>query len=141
MSYATQTDMTERFGAVELAQLTDHVNAAVIDAAVVTRALDDAQAEADAYLAQRYQLPLASVPPVLVRMVCDMARYRLYDDATTEAVRVRYNDAVALLRRMAAGDVQLPAATVLPAPANGAAVAVLARTPAKLFSANALAGY
>ena len=141
MSYATQSDMTERFGAVELAQLSDRVNGTVIDVAVVARALADADAEIDAYLARRYQLPLASTPPVLVRMACDIARYRLYDEAVTEAVRVRYNDAVALLKRMASGEVELPAATVLPAPATGSANAVLVRTGARQFGLADLSNY
>lgn len=107
MSYATLTDMLERFGAQELAQRTDRVDGAVVDAVVLGRALADAQAEIDAYLASRYTLPLSSTPPVVNRLACEIARYRLFDDGVPETVRVRYQDAVSLLKRLASGEVLL----------------------------------
>lgn len=107
MTYATQPDLIDRFGELELAQLTDRANGAVIDTVVLGRALADADAEIDSYLATRYTLPLASTPLVVTRLACDMTRYRLYDAAMPETVRVRYQDAVSLLKRLANGDVQL----------------------------------
>ena len=87
MPYATQSDLEERFGPQELAQLTDRVDGLMPDPAVIARALADAEAEIDGYLAARYTVPLSAVPAVLVRLTCDIARYRLYDDRVTEAVR------------------------------------------------------
>ena len=60
MSYAAQSDLTDRFSAAELAQLTDRVNGTVIDTTVLGRALSDADAEIDSYLATRYALPTSS---------------------------------------------------------------------------------
>ena len=141
MTYATQADLTDRFGAVELAQLTDRTKGVVIDATVLGRALADADAEIDSYLATRYSLPLESTPVVLVRMAADMARYRLYDDRVTEAVRQRYGDAVSLLKRMATGEVQLAGSTVLAAATTGAGNAVAVLAPDRVFSATALQSY
>ena len=141
MTYATQQDLIDRFGAVEIAQLSDRTNGTVIDAVVVGRALADADAEIDAYLATRYQLPLVSVPPVLARVAADVARYRLYDERPTETVRTHYQDAVTLLKGMSSGAVQLPAATPLPATTNGGGNAVFSRTSQKRFSGSALADY
>lgn len=107
MTYATQADLVARFGDAELAQRTDRENGTVIDAVVLERALADADAEINSYLAKRYTLPLASTPVVLTRLACDMARYRLFDDGTPDTVRQRYEDAVSLLKRMASGDVTL----------------------------------
>lgn len=107
MTYATQTDLVDRFGELELAQLTDRATGAVVDTVVLGRALADADAEIDSYLATRYTLPLASTPVVLTRLACDMTRYRLYDDGMPDTVRQRYEDAVSLLKRMAKGDVLL----------------------------------
>lgn len=107
MTYATQADLVDRFGEPELAQRTDRTNGAVIDTVVLGRALADADAEIDSYLATRYTLPLASTPVVITRLACDMTRYRLYDDGVSETVRVRYQDAVSLLKRLASGEVQL----------------------------------
>lgn len=140
MTYATQTDMTERFGSEELAQRTNRVDGLTIDTTVLARALSDADAELDGYLASRYTLPLPSTPVVLVRMACDVARYRLYDDGVPETVRVRYQDAVSLLKRMASGEVQL--AGIAPvAVVGGAGNAVATRTPARVFGATQLVGY
>lgn len=140
MTYATEADLSDRFGAVELAQLTDRDAGLVIDTAVLGRALADADAEIDSYLAARYALPLATTPTVLVRLAADMARYRLYDDRVTEAVRNRYQDAVSLLKRLASGEVRLDGAATPPEAASGA-VAVTARSPARVFGATQLESY
>lgn len=107
MTYATQADLADRFGEPELAQRTDRTNGTVIDTVVLGRAQADADAEIDSYLATRYTLPLASTPVVITRLACDITRYRLYDDGVSETVRVRYQDAVSLLKRLASGEVQL----------------------------------
>lgn len=140
MTYATQVDLVDRFGTVELAQRTNRVDGLTIDAVVLGRALGDADAEIDGYLATRYSLPLASTPVVLVRMACDLARYRLYDDGVPDTVRQRYEDAVSLLKRMASGDVQLAGVTSVPA-AGGSGNAVAARAPVRVFGASNLASY
>jgi len=140
MSYASQADMTERFGATELAQRTDRTNGTVIDVAVLTRALADADAEIDVYLASRYTLPLESTPTSINRLACEIARYRLFDDGVPETVRVRYQDAVSLLKRMASGEVQLAGITALPT-SGGSGNAVATRTDAKQFDAAGLSGY
>ena len=139
MTYATQADLETRFGSDELAQITDRINGSVIDASVVARAIADAEAEIDGYLAARYQLPLASVPAVLGRLTCDMARYYLYADRFTESVRKRYEDAVRLLKAMASGDVKLDAAVVL-AP-SVSSVSVSSRAPERIFGADGLSAY
>lgn len=111
MTYATQTDLVDRFGEAEIAQRTNRVDGLNIDTVVLGRALGDADAEIDSYLAARYTLPLASTPVVLNRLACDIARYRLYDDGTPDTVRQRYEDAVSLLKRFSSGDVLLSGMT------------------------------
>lgn len=140
MPYASQADLETRFGSVELAQLSDRTNGSVIDAAVVARALGDADAEIDAYLAARYQLPLASTPPVLVRMACDIALFRLYSpDPAPEHVRTGYEDAVRDLKRCADGSLVIDGATALNKSPSG--IGVTSRSPERVFNADSLAGY
>ena len=141
MTYATQSDLTDRFGAVELAQLTDRVNGAVIDVTALGRAQTDADAEIDSYLATRYLLPLVSTPVVLVRLAADITRYRLCADSVPATVLQRYQDAVSLLKRMASGEVQLAGSTVLAVATTGSGNAVHTRTPARVFSADVLGTY
>lgn len=143
MAYTTQQDLIDRFGAVELAQLTDEVDGQVIDPVVVAKAIADADAEIDSYLGVRYALPLSvsPIPPVLERIASDIARYYLFDDRVTEAVRVRYQSAVALLKSFSAGTVTLGGAAVpAPSPSSGAQLVRL-RTRARVFSQEMLDDY
>lgn len=116
MSYATAADLALRFGEAELAQLADPLHTGEPDAAVLALALADADAEIDGYLAARYQLPLPSVPAVLVRVACDVARYRLWADRASDEVRRRYEDASKLLTNLSKGVVALGLAEADPAP-------------------------
>lgn len=138
MSYATQADLETRFGSEELAQRTDRINGSVIDATVVARALADADAEIDAYLAVRYQLPLASVPAWLGRVACDISRYRLCD-VPPEEVRTRYEDAVRDLKRAADGSLVVDGASALAKSPSG--IGVASRAPDRVFGADVLSGY
>ncbi len=140
MTYATQADLVERFGAQELAQRTNRVDGQSIDTVVLERAIADAAAEINGYLATRYTLPLASTPAVLVRLCADLARYQLCGDKVPESVRQRYTDAVSLLKRLATGEVQLAGVQAVPA-AGGAGNAVAVRSPARQFGPGQLQSY
>jgi len=107
MAYATQDDMTGRFGQPEIAQITDHEKGTSIDEAVLDAALDDATSEMDGYLATRHTLPLESPPEILVRICCDIARYFLYQDQPTDTVQSRYDNAIRFLRDVSMGRVSL----------------------------------
>lgn len=129
MPYATQADLETRFGSKELAKLTDRTAGSVIDAAVVDRALVDAAAEIDGYLAVRYQLPLASVPVALAQPACDIARYNLWGERATEPIKQRYEAAVSRLKDIAGGRFKLESAAPLveAAGSNEAIVSVPSR--------------
>lgn len=109
MTYATQTDMTARFGEPEVIALTDRANLGTIDATVLTGALAEAAAEIDPYLAPRHKLPLASVPKIVTGFACDIARYRLCGSGVTltDDIRDRYKDAVRFFEKVADGKIGL----------------------------------
>ncbi|MDR2186863.1 MAG: DUF1320 domain-containing protein [Azonexus sp.] len=115
--YATANDMMERFGEAEVVQLTDRASSDVAH-----QALADATAEIDIYLSNRYRLPLDPIAPVIRRVACDIARYRLYDNAAPEEVRRRYEDAIRLLKALADGTASLGLPGVVEP--NGEAVVV-----------------
>ena len=130
MTYATQQNLIDRFGEEELIQLTDRSNLGVIDATVVNRALGDADAQINGYLAVRHTLPLvAPFPAVLERLACDIARYALHENAVTEIVETRYRDAIALLKDVSKGTAKLDenGAAALPTSNNG--VQISSTTP------------
>lgn len=107
MTYATQDDMIDRFGMPEILQRTDRNRTGAIDAAVLNRALADADARIDGYLSGRYQVPLTVVPHLIVGIACDLARYALYDDIVTDGVKKRNDDAIKLLESISKGIVGL----------------------------------
>ena len=93
----TQADLVERFGAEEIARLSDHDEYRTINAAVVAKAIADAEAEVNSYLAP-VGLVGITPPKALVLKACDIARYYLHEDGATEIVRERYRKAFRLLK-------------------------------------------
>lgn len=135
MAYAAYTDFIARFGAPELTQLTGSAT----DSSQLDQALADAGEEIDSYLSMRYQLPLANVPPVLVRVCCDITRYRLWDQGASTEVANRYAAAVKFLQAVAAGTVQLG---LTPPPAGGSEEPLpLYASNGPTFDPNTLADY
>ena len=124
MNYATVQDMIDRFGEPEMIQLTDPEIVAV-QAAKAQRALDDAQAFADAFVGRAYRLPLPGCakpapvpgdvhavvyvpPPQLTRVACDVARYYLYTALAPEhEVYLRFKAAERELQAIADGNAVL----------------------------------
>ncbi len=107
MPYCTRQNLIDRYGETEILQLTDRDNIGIIDDQVVTQAIDDASAEIDGYLAGRYQLPLATVPSVLEHLACNIARYHLWADGASDAVKQRRDEAVKFLDSLSKGHVTL----------------------------------
>lgn len=109
MSYATKQAMIDLFSERELAELTDDIAHAVIDDAVLGRAIGFADDLVDSKLRERYSVPLESPPAVIVDYACDIARHRLYGDAVPELVEARFRAAMAWLNDIALGRAGLPA--------------------------------
>lgn len=124
--YCSQADLVERFGAVELAQLTDETAGANADAAEVTKACDEATSIIDAYLATRYTTPLAVIPPMVRKWAVDIARRILWKDrALPESTVARnYDGALAQLKDVARGIAALPDTTGTMAATNDGAISV-----------------
>jgi phage gp36-like protein len=93
--YATKKDLVARFGENVLS-LALMFPADVPDP--LETALQDACEEVDGYLAVRYPLPLPNVPNNLKRIVCEIARYKLYFEEAPEATEVRYRMAIDFLK-------------------------------------------
>lgn len=122
MSYATHQNMIDRFGVDEVVQLTDRANTGALDAQVLDQALSDADDTINGYLSGRYTLPFASVPKVLTRLACDIARYLLYRDQASDRVKDGFDAAIAFLKSVAAGTVQLGLDAANAVPSVGAPV-------------------
>lgn len=126
MPYTTQAELEDRYGAELLRQLTDRgaVATGVIDADVIDRAIDDADARIDAAVKVRYVLPLSPVPAIIGEISRRIAIYTLHVYEPSEKIVRDYRDALADLDRIAKGTLQLDAEGVVPATtgASGARV-------------------
>lgn len=111
MAYATQQDMTDRYGEPRIVQLTDREDppANVIDATLLQRRLDDASAIIDGYLIGRYALPLSVAPAILKVHCCSLTMYALLGETVEKdsAPAVDRRDAIAYLEKVARGDIAL----------------------------------
>jgi phage gp36-like protein len=105
--YCTKQDLIDRFGEVELINVTDRNDSSVIDEAVLGQAIADACAEMNGYIGSRYALPLVTMPETLKPLSCDIARYKLYDEQVTEQITKRYEAAITFLFSVSKGQISL----------------------------------
>lgn len=110
MNYATAEDFVLRVGEVQAIELTDRDLQGDINEQVLDMALSDSSSQIDGYLAARYALPLATVPQNLVRLCCDLARFRLASMsqvAITDEIIARYKLSLKELEDISAGKISL----------------------------------
>lgn len=105
--YVTVTRFVQVVGIDKVVRATDLDGSGRIDRGLIIAALTYAQAVADANLASRYRLPLATVPPLVEMAVCDIAHARLYPDGAPEGVADQAKAATRNLERISAGQMQL----------------------------------
>jgi phage gp36-like protein len=107
--YANQSDIVALYGANALV-VADRDGNGVADEAAVTRALASASDEINSYLAVRYTVPVpAPAPQILIQLCVDIGVYRLAlsADVLSAEHRQRYEDALAMLKRLAKGEAAL----------------------------------
>lgn len=126
MAYITTTQLSQRLGATVYARLTDRVTGSAADSAVAQQIVDEAEAEADSYLAQRYATPvdLAARPElenILEARVLDVAEYLAWKSSpfvagVPQRVQALYQATLRWFEALAAGRLTLPAAAPPAAP-------------------------
>lgn len=100
MTFAVPSDLVTRYGEEEIRLLADRDNDGILDAGVVEAHLVDADAEIISELAGVVAISVDSPPLTVVRLACQIARYRLYGANPPEAARNDYKDAIAFLRQV-----------------------------------------
>ncbi len=112
MPYTTRTDIEARYGENLISSYSDSRIAAAVAAG---------DAEIDAYLSPQYMVPFDPAPAIVAQLAIDLAVYYVTvpnGAEMTDDIRERYNNAVTLLKSIAAGDVRLgtaaPAASADP---------------------------
>jgi phage gp36-like protein len=136
--------MINRYPNRDLVQLTNEDPAATtVNAAPITLALADASAEIDGYIEARFTLPLSDAPAVLNRLATDIAMYRLQTLRPLhdlQDARQRYEDAVAMLGKVASGALTLGIAADGQEPQVAGAVETV-QGPDRVFNRGNLKGY
>ncbi len=98
--YVTTADLDAEFGSVEMEQLLSR------DDFAVDRAVEWGEGVANDYLNAAGVLVPVPTPKELVGYICDLARWRLYDDQITETVKLRYDAAIAWFTALVAGRIK-----------------------------------
>ncbi len=114
VTYATITNMVERFGETEIIRLSqpeDRTAETIFDAKVEV-ALADSSGLIDDYLRGRYHTPVAVPPESIVRATCVLARYDLAKGERTEPteqMRLDRKEVIDWLEGIAAGRINIDA--------------------------------
>jgi phage gp36-like protein len=105
MPYASKQDLEDVYGVDLVTRLSDHNNDGVADEEPIEKALVSASSIIDSHLAARYSVPLDVPTPVIRDLAIDIAWYRLAYSRLkqTDEMRLRYEDAIKLLQRIAEG--------------------------------------
>lgn len=142
MTYATLQLLTDRVGEAMLVALTDRgeVPLGVVDAVVVNRALADADAMINGYLAGRYTLPLAVTPALIADVAGAVALWKLHVTEPEAKIKADYDAAIRTLRDIAQGVISIPDATGL-APASSGASGVQYIDRDRPFTPESMTGF
>lgn len=139
--YATKQDLEDRDGSMlynfALDRSTDTLNDVWIDEALATA--DD---EINGYLSRRFVLPLPSVPDLLKRQAIVISFYWLgdRDNQVTKLLQERYDRAIAKVKEIAAGKVDLGLPTPDMPPEGAVGKVELVQQNERLFTRNSLKG-
>ena len=142
MAYCTLDDIKRQLPEAVVMSLTDDSVTGSVDEGVVAEAIADADAEINAWMGGRYQVPFSPVPDVIRKISIDIAVYNLEsrrDGDPPEVRKDRYRNAVKLLESIARGIVTIGAEESA-APA-GPADLPLFTTPDPVFTRETLEGF
>lgn len=141
MSYCTQAQLIERYSERMLIDISDRGEVATgeIDAALIARAIADADALIDGYLKPRYALPLQAAPRLLTDISLRVAIYYAHAHVAEHKIKDDYNAALKTLSEISRGIIQLDVDGVEPA-ASGASEIRMTETDRRLTSSS-MKGY
>lgn len=141
MDYCTQIQLEARYGAALLVEISDRadVPTGTIDADLITRAITDATALIDGYLAGRYALPLATIPALVTDLAQRIAIYYAHTNVASEKIGKDYEAALRQLKDIASGLIKLDAGGA--EPAGSGASEVRTNEPERPLSAATMKGF
>lgn len=106
--YLTGEEYVARYGSNETIRLTDEAGLRVVDGAKLEEAIKDQTDIADAYIGNRYAVPLGTPPRVIKSIVAALTREALHKTKPTPEVTAAADRARVQLRDISAGRMGLP---------------------------------
>jgi len=109
MPYATKEDIDQLYGEDLLIRVADYDRDGTPDDEIVARGLQSADEVCNAFLSAQYTIPVTPTPGVVKSCAIDIAVYKiaLGRSGRTDEMRVRYEDALAILEKISTGKVGL----------------------------------
>jgi phage gp36-like protein len=109
MGYATKEDIDELYGTDLLVRVADYNKDGQPDDDVVEKGLLNADEICNAYLSAQYTVPVVPTPGIVQACAIDIAVYKMALGRTgrTDEMRVRYEDALAMLEKISTGKIGL----------------------------------
>lgn len=141
MDYCTQAELENRYGTALLTEISDRtdVPTSTIDTDLITRAITDATALIDGYLAGRYALPLATVPALITDLAQRIAIYYAHSNVASEKIGKDYEAALRQLKDIASGLIKLDVGGA--EPEGSGASEVRTNEPERPLSAATMKGF
>jgi len=123
MTYITQAELEDAYGANRIADAADRDADGVADAAIVAAAISRATGVIDSYLRSRFTLPLVSTPDLVREIALALARYFLSPGEPSDRVEADYKQAISWLKDIREGkmDIGLDETDTAVAPTSGGA--------------------
>lgn len=142
MPYCDQAQIETRYGAQLLTDLSDRDGFAsgAIDAALFARAIADADALIDGYIAGRAALPLIEVPALVTDLSQRIAIYYAHGSVVADKIKADYEIALRQLKDIASGSIKLPLASGAEATSSGA-LEILTNEPERPFTNESMKGF
>lgn len=109
MGYCSKEDIDKLYGTDLLVKIADYDRDGEPDPDVVQSGIDAADEICDAYLSAQYTIPVSPTPGIVKNCAIDIAVYKIALGRTgrTDEMRVRYEDALAILEKISTGKVGL----------------------------------
>lgn len=141
MPYSSQSQLEIRYGATLLAQLSDRdeFSGGGIDGDLFDRAIADADALIDGYLATRYLTPVTPVPSIVTDLSQRIAIYYAHGQTVSDKIKADHDAALRQLKDLANGVMKLSAAGV--ESTSGGGGEVLTNEPERLLNAASMKGF
>jgi phage gp36-like protein len=141
MAYSSQAQLETRYGTQLLVEISDRddVPGGIVDAALIARAIADADALIDGYLSSRYALPLAATPAIVTDLSLRIAIYYAHTNVASEKITKDYEFALRQLKDISAGTLKLNADGVEPEGAGS--LEVLTNEPERTFTPDTMTGF